>query len=185
MPNTSTPQGRALPRPIRRSVLEEAGYRCAIPTCRCSTTEIAHIVPWSEVRSHEFENLIALCPTCHRRYDCWDIPRSSMRVYKANLGLLAGRYSSFERRVLDYCIDNNEFRVRLPAGYRPVVYYLVHDGVLAEPVVERGAGGVTLGDDLIAGFETHELTALGMKLLADYRAARIIGTHRQDASGAP
>jgi hypothetical protein len=41
--------------------------------------------PWSEVKEHRFENLIALCPTCHTRYDQGTIDRRSMLVYKALL----------------------------------------------------------------------------------------------------
>jgi HNH endonuclease len=42
--------------------------------------------PYADVRDHTFENLIALCPTCHTRYDSGDIDRLSMKGYKANLG---------------------------------------------------------------------------------------------------
>jgi 5-methylcytosine-specific restriction endonuclease McrA len=59
----------ALPRKLEREVLMEAGHRCAIPVCRQTPVEIAHIVPWAEVKGHSFDNLIALCPTCHTRYD--------------------------------------------------------------------------------------------------------------------
>jgi hypothetical protein len=40
---------------------------------------------WSIVKEHKFENLIALCPTCHTRYDHGEIDRKSMRLYKAAL----------------------------------------------------------------------------------------------------
>ena len=63
----------------------EAGHRCAIPTCRAYPVEVAHIVPWAKVREHSYENLIALCPTCHTRYDAKDIDRESMRQYKQQL----------------------------------------------------------------------------------------------------
>ena len=43
-------------------VLVEAGLRCAIPTCRHPTTEIADIVPESQNHDDSFENLLALCP---------------------------------------------------------------------------------------------------------------------------
>jgi hypothetical protein len=55
----------------------------------------------STVRDHTFENLIALCPTCHTRYDNGDIDRLSMKGYKANLGLVTRRYGEVERRLLD------------------------------------------------------------------------------------
>ena len=58
-----------IPADLKRRVLVEAGHRCAIPTCRQIPVEVAHIVPWSENKEHEFENLIALCPNCHDLYD--------------------------------------------------------------------------------------------------------------------
>jgi hypothetical protein len=95
------PQDRpAIPRPLERAVLVEAGHRCAIPTCRQVPVEIAHIVPWSQVKEHKLENLIALCPTCHSRYDREEIDRLSMLQYKANLSVLNNRYGDLERRVL-------------------------------------------------------------------------------------
>jgi transposase-like protein len=72
----------AIPRALRRALLVEAGHRCAIPTCHQIPVELAHIEPWEDVRTHEFQNLIALCPTCHTRYDAGTIDRLSMRHYK-------------------------------------------------------------------------------------------------------
>jgi hypothetical protein len=40
-----------IPAEVKRAVLVEAGHRCAIPTCKATTTEVAHIVPWSESRT--------------------------------------------------------------------------------------------------------------------------------------
>ena len=51
-----------VPMARKRMVLVEAGHRCAIPTCRHRTTEIAHIVPESQGHDDTFQNLIALCP---------------------------------------------------------------------------------------------------------------------------
>ncbi|WP_436757759.1 HNH endonuclease [Streptosporangium sp. V21-05] len=80
----------AIPRDLRRRVLIEAGHRCAIPTCRATPVEIAHIIPWAKARKHEFKNLIALCPNCHTRFDDPNNPldRKAMRQYKANLNPL-------------------------------------------------------------------------------------------------
>jgi hypothetical protein len=75
-----------IPADVRRRVLVEAGHRCAIPTCRATTTEIAHIEPWSDTRDDSFENLIALCPNCHTRYDQKkEIDRKAMKMYKLAL----------------------------------------------------------------------------------------------------
>lgn len=75
----------AIPAELKRAVLLEAGHRCAIHTCRHSTTEIHHIVPWSRCKKHEFENLIALCPNCHERANSGEIDRKSLRHYKTRL----------------------------------------------------------------------------------------------------
>jgi hypothetical protein len=90
-----------IPEALRRRVLVEAGHRCAIPTCRNPVTEIAHIVPYHEVQKHEYENLIALCPTCHARADRREIDRKSLKIYKRILQRLTDRYERFELLVLD------------------------------------------------------------------------------------
>ena len=88
---------------LRRQVLIEAGHRCAIPTCRAHPVEIEHIDDWVTVREHRFENLIALCPTCHARKGNrpGQIDRQSLKIYKANLALLNIRYGEYERRLLE------------------------------------------------------------------------------------
>lgn len=48
--------------------------------CHFPTTAITHINPWSEVRSHEPSNLIALCHNCHARFDYGEIDKKVMRV---------------------------------------------------------------------------------------------------------
>jgi hypothetical protein len=91
-----------LPATLKRAVLVEAGHRCAIPSCRETTTEIAHIEPWAKVKVHEFANLIALCPNCHTRFDKGEIDKSAMLIYKRKLVFLSDRYSRFEMRVLEH-----------------------------------------------------------------------------------
>lgn len=81
---TKRPQ---VPRPLARQLFVEAGHRCAIPTCRATPLEIAHIVPWHRVRRHDFHNMIVLCPNCHTRFDHGDIDRQAMFRYKELLRL--------------------------------------------------------------------------------------------------
>ena len=85
---------------LRRRVLVEAGHRCAIPTCRHIDVDVHHIVPWEQCKKHEYENLIALYPNCHRRADQGEIERKSLRIYKANLRFAIDKYSQFEMDVL-------------------------------------------------------------------------------------
>jgi hypothetical protein len=121
----------SIPRQLEREILLEAGHRCAIPTCRQHPVEIAHIVSWVKVKEHSFENLIALCPTCHTRFDRGEIDLPSMRRYKANLGLLISRYGDLERRVLSLFAEQpDKSQIKLPGGTQIFVMYLVKDGFL-------------------------------------------------------
>jgi hypothetical protein len=89
-----------IPADIRRRVLVEAGHRCAIPTCRYIEIDIHHIIPWANCHSHEYDNLIALCPNCHRRADRGEIDRKALRLYKVNLRFVHDKYSQLEMDVL-------------------------------------------------------------------------------------
>lgn len=90
----------SIPADIRRKVLVEAGHRCAIPTCRHIDVDVHHIIPWKESQKHEDENLIALCPNCHRRAGRGDIDRKSLRIYKLNLRIMHDKFSQLEIDVL-------------------------------------------------------------------------------------
>ena len=50
--------------------------------------------------THEYENLLALCPNCHRRAGKGDIDRRSLRIYKTNLRLAHDKFSQFEIDIL-------------------------------------------------------------------------------------
>jgi hypothetical protein len=89
-----------MPSELRRRVLVEAGHRCAIPTCRYIEVDVHHIVPWAEGKAHEYDNLIALCPNCHRRADRGEIDRKALRLYKLNLRFAHDKYSQLEMDTL-------------------------------------------------------------------------------------
>ncbi|MBK1856401.1 HNH endonuclease [Verrucomicrobiaceae bacterium 5K15] len=89
----------AIPAELARSVKIEAGHKCAVPTCGQTPVELAHIEPWAKVKKHEFHNLIALCPTCHTRFDSGVIDRKAMKIYKANLSKGADFGEKLDRRV--------------------------------------------------------------------------------------
>jgi len=138
------PEGRpSIPRELRRDILVEAGHRCAIPACRQHPVEVEHIDDWAKVKEHRFENLIALCPTCHARKGegPGQIDRKSLRQYKANLAILNSRYGDVERRLIEYCAQElARGREGRPFGGLPVmtlgfasewqVMYLLADGYL-------------------------------------------------------
>jgi hypothetical protein len=92
---------------------------------------VAHLSPWEKVKAHTFDNLIALCPTCHTRYDNGGIDRRAMLQYKANLSILNGRYGDLERRVLRYFADHRDRNwIYLSKGFDILLMYLFDDGFL-------------------------------------------------------
>jgi predicted restriction endonuclease len=90
-----------VPEPVKRDILLEAGYRCAIPRCMAHTLEIAHIVSYEESGGDNLrENPIALCPNHHTMYDIEKkIDRKAIRIIKNKLGIISSRYNDFEQRV--------------------------------------------------------------------------------------
>lgn len=84
---TTKPRRRdRLPLKTRLIVLTEAGYRCAVPTCRgILALDMHHIWEVSAGGNDEPSNLIALCPTCHALYHRGTIHPDSIYVYKAML----------------------------------------------------------------------------------------------------
>jgi HNH endonuclease len=128
-----------IPASLARAVLVETGHRCAIPTCRQTPVELAHIVAWEKAREHTFDNLIALCPTCHTRYDRKEIDRQSMLQYKANLSVLNGRYGELEQRVMRLFASAPEVdHIQLPGGYDLLLLYLLQDGLLIDVPQQTG-----------------------------------------------
>jgi hypothetical protein len=127
------PEGRpAIPAAMKRAVLEEAGYACAVPTCRATTTELAHIEPYAKVQEHAFDNLIALCPNCHTRFDQKkEIPKASILRYKDNLAVLNGRYSDLERRLLEAAAEApRDVAWPIHRSVRLLLRNLITDGVV-------------------------------------------------------
>lgn len=153
-----------IPAELKREILVEAGHRCAIPTCRQTPVEIAHIIPWSKVKEHTADNLIALCPTCHTRYDRGDIDRKAMQQYKANLFLLNCRYNDTEIRILEHGFAQNNQAMKLPGNISIMLSYLIKDGLLAK-----------VGEDAIyfngtPANEYFQLTTKGMGFVQKYMA---------------
>lgn len=157
----------AIPAQLRRDVLVESGHRCAIPTCKQPTTEIAHIEPWASVKEHAFDNLIALCPNCHTRYDRGEIDRKAMRQYKWNLSVLNGRYGEFEQRVLrTFAKDPRQVSINLPNEYRILIQNLLDDGFLIERLLRGGERGGFRHDAM-----AYHLSDRGRELIRKWLAA--------------
>jgi hypothetical protein len=157
----------SIPRPLVRQVLIEAGHRCAIPTCRSIPVEIAHIKPWSDVREHSFDNLLALCPNCHARHHRGEIDRQSLIAYKALLASVLSRYNDLEQRLLFVF-------ARMPKGsgyvfvtdrsYDFEFMYLLADCLLVEDeeMAASAARGTSRTD-----LRVYRLTELGREVMAN------------------
>lgn len=164
----------SIPAQTKRAVLVEAGHRCSIPTCRATTTEIAHIVPWAESRDNSFENLIALCPNCHTRYDQKsEIDRRSMELYKRNLGILSNRYGDIERRVFELLAKSGERVFVLGLGGDVMVANALKDGLFEDKQV-KGMDWIVTGSN---GFQrsfpmtfTFWVTDAGVEFIRRYAA---------------
>ena len=140
-------QRDALSAEVKRAVLVEAGHRCAIPTCRATTTEIAHTVPWAKSQDNSFENLIALCRNCHTRFDQKkEIDRIAMKMYKHNLGILNNRCGEFERRLFEVLAKTGERVFVLGAAGDVFVANAVRDGFFEDKHVV-GIGFDVTGSD--------------------------------------
>ena len=132
-----------VPAEVKRAVLVEAGHRCAIPTCRATTTEIAHIVPWADTHDNSFENLIALCPNCHTRFDQKkESDRLAVKIYKHNLGILNNRYGEFERRLFEELARSGERVFVLGAAGDLLVANAVKDGFFEDKNVQGMSVGI-------------------------------------------
>jgi hypothetical protein len=150
-----------IPADLERAVLVECGHRCAIPTCRQVPVELAHIIPWSKCKEHTFDNLIALCPTCHTRYDHGEIDRKSMEIYKLNLLLSNSRYGDLEQRVIRRFVkDRSTDEFWWFADMDILLTYLVDDGLLEETGQTRQIGGLVQ--------KLYRLTKKGLDYVAQW-----------------
>lgn len=150
-----------IPRPLRRKVKEEAGHRCAIITCRAFfSVDVAHIVPYEKVQEHAFENLILLCKNCHWLFDQGQIDRQSIENYKLSLSIVNHRYSDFERRVIEYFVDNGngeDLELQLPFHQDFHLRNLLRDNLLRLVHRERHIASGIYED----GIEVYMLTPTG------------------------
>jgi hypothetical protein len=129
------PSGRDdVPNDLERALMMEAGYRCVVPRCRAvAPLQIDHIVEYSIVKEHKFDNMIVLCANCHglKGTGPRKIDRKALRGFKANLRILNLRYSAIELRILEYFAHfPRRHLVRLPGGMTVFVLSLVNDGVI-------------------------------------------------------
>jgi hypothetical protein len=80
-------------------VLTEAGYRCAVPTCRgILALDMHHMYQVANGGGDDPSNLIALCPTCHALYHRGTISSDAIYAYK---GMLVAISRAFDVEAVD------------------------------------------------------------------------------------
>lgn len=90
---------------IRRDVLTEAGYRCAVPTCRSILAiDLHHLVRVADGGENTAGNLIALCPTCHALHYRGTITNDSLYAWK---GMLVALSQAFDTNTIEQLIFLN------------------------------------------------------------------------------
>jgi HNH endonuclease len=163
----------SIPIKIKRRILIEAGYRCAIPTCRWPITENAHIISWAESKDHSYENLIALCPNCHTLYDSGKIERAAIIAYKKKLMFLNEVYSRFELDALDHLKTHK--RALIPGEL--LIKRLLEEEIVEheEEIMIQGFGD---GEDILGIFSVI-LSEKGKKLLEDWSKVDESLTHEK------
>jgi hypothetical protein len=90
---------RAIPKAAAIQVLTEAGYRCAVPTCRqILAIDIHHMVEVSEGGGNNPQNLLPLCPTCHALFHRGNIASDAIYAWKATIVSLS---QAFDAQAVD------------------------------------------------------------------------------------
>jgi hypothetical protein len=166
---------KSIPVDIRLTVLTEAGFRCAVPTCRSILAlDLHHLQEVSEEGKNEPSNLIALCPTCHALYHRGTIPRESLYVWKQ---LLIALMQAFDKQTIDDLLfldtvgsNVNENNV---AEITKNTLALSGDGVLKfSRLIAAGLAGylvITNNAWQLVSY-TVFLTHKGKKLVSDWKA---------------
>jgi len=141
-----------IPSELKRQIYVEAGHRCAIPTCRSIHIDIHHIIPWEQCKKHEYPNLIALCPNCHRMAEKEEMDRKSLRMYKNNLRFLYDRFTIFEIDLLFelHKIPDDKL-TQIPWHYELMIKRLIEAEFVEYKKMPAGvsAGGMRLNPDFV------------------------------------
>jgi len=141
--------------------LVEAGHRCAIPRCGETELDVHHIVPWEACKNHEYSNLIALCPICHRRAHKGEIDRKALLQYKAALtaGSGPGMQANFEAPIVEIRRRIFERNTDVP-GFTFQFDFPDFEG-LVQRIVSKNVEA--WGYELLADFRHHQETVMPVK----------------------
>jgi len=71
-----------IPDDLKRKVRQQCGFGCVI--CGSPIYDYDHIEEYATVQKHTFENLVLLCPTCHRKKTNGLITKDTVRTAREN-----------------------------------------------------------------------------------------------------
>lgn len=157
-----------IPESIKREVLIEAGYRCAVPTCRSLLiVDLHHIVDVAQGGRNEPGNLLPLCPTCHALYTRGKIPRDAALAWKSVLVALS---QAFDRRAIDDLLFLEEIGIAqrdfVCSGDGVSRFTQLYAAGLARYEYRLGVRGLGMDADSYR----VEITAKGQRFLSAWRA---------------
>jgi hypothetical protein len=72
----------AVPAETKRTLLAQAGNKCANPGCSNQLVEIHHIHEWHIYQTHDANHMIAICPSCHDAVDRGSLQISDDELYR-------------------------------------------------------------------------------------------------------
>ena len=81
----------SIPANVRREILIEASYRCAVPRCMSPLAIDVHHID-EDPANNDLSNLIALCPTCHSAFHRKTYSVEAIRFWKLMLQQLNAAY---------------------------------------------------------------------------------------------
>lgn len=99
----------------------------------------------------------------------------SMKGYKANLGIVSGRYGEMERRLLDaLALEPLATHIKLPGGIDFLLMYLLRDGLIAKANTQVGVflDGKPLTED-------YAVTPAGREFIGQWVRAEPVETDLQ------
>jgi hypothetical protein len=102
MVQKKTGKRRPISAGLKREVLAEAGYRCAVPTCRSILAiDLHHIIEVEAGGANTLANLLALCPTCHALYTRGFISHEAINAWKT---MLVSLNHAFDQESISYLL---------------------------------------------------------------------------------
>lgn len=137
---------------LQREVLEESGFRCAVPHCRDlfmpGVDELTRVV---ELGKNEASNLIALCGKCRQLAGGEKLPSEQMAIYKS---VIAALHLAFDRVAVDQL--------------------LLLDAASHEPLKVSGDAVLRLSGVISAGLLSYETVEPGYRLQLTEKGRRFV-----------